>query len=147
VSSQNKTFTYVAAAGIILTAIVVGAILYYSYKINATGRIKAIGIKVYADLDCTKEVSSVYWGEVPSGGYAETTVYIKNTGNAPVNLSLTTENWQPSTASQYLTLVWDYAGTPLTANEVRRVKLTLKVSATVTGITDFSFDIIITASG
>lgn len=146
-SSQNKTFTYVAIAGIVLTAIVVGAILYYSYKINATGSIKAIGIKVYGDLDATKEISSIAWGEIPAGGYAEVTVYAKNTGNAPVNLTLTTENWQPSTATQYLTLVWNYVGTPITVNEVRAIKLTLKVSATVSGITNFSFDIIITASG
>jgi hypothetical protein len=41
----------------------------------------------------------------------------------------------------------NYAGQTLSVNQVLQVKLTLVVSAPVSGITNFSFDILITATG
>jgi hypothetical protein len=60
---------------------------------------------------------------------------------------MATNNWNPSNAKTYLTLNWNYAGQTLAANQVQQVTLTLTVSSTVTGISNFGFDIVITAQG
>jgi len=75
------------------------------------------------------------------------TVYVRNEGNTVVTLSKVAQNWNPSTASSYMTLNWNYAGQTLSVNQLLQVKLTLVVSPSVSGITNFSFDITITATG
>jgi hypothetical protein len=75
------------------------------------------------------------------------TVYIRNEGNAVAALSEATQNWNPSTASSYMTLNWNYANQTLSVNQVLQVRLTLVVSPTVSGIINFSFNITITATG
>jgi len=51
-----------------------------------------------------------------------------------------------SFASSYITLSWDYGGQSINPAGVIQVKLTLRISSIIMGITDFSFDIIITGS-
>jgi len=94
----------------------------------------------------TNKVSSIDWGILEPGSNVNKTVYIRNEGNAAATLSLATSNWSPSNASNYLTLTWNYGGQTLKVNEAIQVKLTLSASSSVTGITNFSFDITITAS-
>lgn len=115
--------------------------------VSNSGSIKAIGVDVYWDQACTNPVSSVNWGIVNPGGNRNITVYIKNTGNSPVTLSMTASNWNPTEATNYMALTWNYAGQTLNANDVTQVMFTLTVSASITGITNFSFDITIAASG
>lgn len=55
-------------------------------------------------------------------------------------------NWNPKAASRYITLSWDYGGQSISPNNVVPVVLTLSVSKDISGITNFSFDIIITAT-
>ena len=74
------------------------------------------------------------------------TVYIKNEGNAAETLSSTAENWNPSTASTYMSLTWDYGGQVIDVGEVVQVTLSLSVSDTIEGVTSFSFDIVIIGS-
>ena len=86
-------------------------------------------------------------GVIGPGEAKEVTLYLKNTGNVPVNLTLSTENWSPAVAADYMTLTWDYDGTPVVAGAVRRVIITLSVATNITGVAEFSFDILITAAG
>jgi hypothetical protein len=81
------------------------------------------------------------------GSNKTVTVYIRNEGNAVATLSEATQNWNPSTASSYMTLNWNYASQNLSVNQVLQTKLTLVVSPTVSGIMNFTFDITITATG
>jgi hypothetical protein len=74
-------------------------------------------------------------------------IYVRNEGNTPSTLSRTAQNWNPSTTPNYVTLSWNYTGQTLTANQVIQVNLTLAVAPTVSGITNFTFDITITATG
>ena len=74
-------------------------------------------------------------------------MFVKNSGNAPMNLSLTTASWTPAEAESYLFPSWDEEGFSIEADEVVMVTLTLEVSEDVTGITDFSFTFIIEGSG
>jgi hypothetical protein len=92
-------------------------------------------------------VAAIEWNVLEAGASEERTVYLQNRGNAAATLFLDTDNWTPSAAAQYLTLDWDYGGQSINPDAVVAVVLTLIVSPDVSGITDFSFDIIITTSG
>ena len=119
-----------------------------SYRtVHSTGSVKAIGVSVFQDSACTQALTSVDWGTLEPSSVKNVTIYVKNTGNAPTTLSLQTGNWSPAGASSYLTLSWNYNNVALTVNEVRMVKLSLSISASITGITGFSFDITIAATG
>ncbi len=59
-----------------------------------------------------------------------------------MTLSISASNWSPTTASNYMTLTWNYNGQTLTANKTIPVKITLTISADITGISTFNFDTI-----
>jgi len=118
-----------------------------SKAVSNSGSVKGIGVGIYSDQSCTSPVSSINWGILDPGSNANKTIYIRNEGNTAATLSMTTSNWNPTTASSYMTLSWNYGGQTLSVNQVVQVKLTLSVSSSVTGITNFSFDITITAAG
>jgi len=139
---------YTVLIGIIIIAIpIVNALMTNSVTIGNTGSIKAIGVSVYWDLACTNEVSSLDWSALEPGSAENKTIYIKNTGNAVETLSLDTENWNPANASTYITLTWNYDGLPIDPNGIVEVTMTLTISPSITGITSFSFDILIISSG
>jgi len=105
-----------------------------------------IEIDVYGDAACTQVISSVGWGEIEAGSSKTRVVYVKNNGDDGVSLSLLTENWTPTGASNYLQLSWDYDGGTIVSGEVRQITLILSVSITVSGIDGFNFDIVIIGS-
>ncbi len=115
--------------------------------ITNAGSVKTIGVGVYWDQALANAVSSINWGSIEPGLNVNKTVYIRNEGNAPATLSMTTSSWVPPGASSYMTLSWNYGGQTLAMNEVRQVIFTLAVSSSVTGVTSFSFDITIAANG
>jgi hypothetical protein len=92
-------------------------------------------------------VAAIEWNVLEAGASEERTVYLQNRGNAAATLFLDTDNWTPSAAAQYLTLRWDSEGQSINPGAVVTVVLTLTAAPDVSGITDFSFDTIITASG
>jgi len=118
-----------------------------SVRIVGRGTVKAVGVGVFWDSNCTDPVSFVDWGVVEPGSMNNVTVYVRNEGNVAANISLATENWNPSNASNYMTLSWNYDGQQLNPQEVAQITLTLNVSSSVQGIESFSFDIIISISG
>jgi hypothetical protein len=118
-----------------------------SKTIPNVGSVKAVGVGVYWDAALTNKVSSIDWGVLDPGSNKNFNVYIRNEGNSAVSLTMNAANWNPSTASNYMTLTWNYSGQSINVGAVIQVKLTLSVSASVTGITSFSFDINIVASG
>jgi hypothetical protein len=105
-----------------------------------------IEIDVYGDAACTQVISSVGWGEIEAGSSATRDIWVKNNGDDSVSLSLLTENWNPSGASNYIQLSWDYDGGTIVSGEVRQITLTLSVSSSASGIDGFSFDIVIIGS-
>jgi len=118
-----------------------------SVRIVGRGTVKAVGVGVFWDSNCTNPVSFIDWGMVEPGSMNNVTVYVRNDGNVAASISLATENWNPSNASAYLTLSWNYDGRQLNPLDVIQVTLTLAVSSSVQGIASFSFDIIISVSG
>jgi len=143
------TTTFVVAgilvAFVLLDGTVMGTLLG-KVTLPNLGTVKATGVGVYWDSDCKNSVTSVNWGTVEPGSTNDVKVYIRNEGNAAETLSSTAENWNPSTASMYMSLSWDYGGQVIGVGGVVPVTLSLSVSASITGITSFSFDIVIVGS-
>lgn len=136
-----------AVSGLIVAAVVVATIVYFSLSLRGSGRIKTVGVKAFADPEGTKEISGIDWGEIAPGGYAYRTIYLKSTSTVTVNLTLSTELWTPINASDFISLSWDYDGEDLEPTEIIAVTLALSVEDAITGIDEFLFDIIITAAG
>jgi len=63
-----------------------------------------------------------------------------------VVLSFLTDEWNPVETSRYLTLSWDYDGSPVKIGNVLRIKLTLAVDSSINGVDQFSFDVIFIAT-
>ena len=118
-----------------------------SRTVSSAGSVKGIGVGIYWDYACTNRTSSINWGLLDPGSEKIVTVYVRNEGNALATLSKATQNWNPSTASSYMTLNWNYAGQTLSVNQVLQIRLTLVISQAISGITSFSFDITVTATG
>ena len=135
----------ILVAFVLLDGTVMGTLLGQVTLPNL-GTVKAMGVGVYWDSGCSNSVTSVNWGTVAPGSMNDVTVYIKNEGNAAETLSSTAENWNPSIASMYMSLTWDYGGQVIDVGEVVQVTLSLSVSDTIEGVTSFSFDIVIVGS-
>jgi len=115
--------------------------------ISNAGAVKAIGVGVYWNSDGTNIVNAINWGTLEPGSSTNRTCYIKNEGNSASDLSMYTENWNPSNAADYISLSWDYGGQLVNPDELITVIFTLSISDSVEGITSFSFDIVIVGSG
>jgi hypothetical protein len=115
--------------------------------ISNVGSLKTIDIEAYWDASLTNRVNGIDWGALEPGDQKSFSIYFRNKGNSAVTLSESTSNWGPSAAATYLTLSWDYSGQTIEADKNLQVTLTLSVSASITGITNFSFDIIVVGTG
>ncbi|MDH7564242.1 MAG: hypothetical protein QHH24_05095 [Candidatus Bathyarchaeota archaeon] len=142
---QKMQIGIVLIVGIVgVAATVLATTLLTAYQqINNTGIVKAVGVGVYEDAGCTKNVTSISWGILYPDTNANFTVYIKNEGNIPITLNMTISNWNPTQTSQYITLSWNREDYVLTAKSVIQARLNLSVSPNVSEITTFRFDIII----
>ena len=114
--------------------------------LSSSGTIQTIGVGVYSDASCTTPVTSIPWGTLEPGSSQNFVCYIRNEGTGPSTLSMYTSDWNPSAASDYLELSWNYGGQTLAPDDVIQVTFTLTVSASIQGITTFSFDITIIGS-
>jgi hypothetical protein len=130
-----------------VSGLAVSGLLTVSKTLSSSGSVKAINVEVYWDFECTQIVDSINWGVPSPGDTVNRNIFVKNTGNAPLNLSLTTASWTPAEAESNLFTSWDGEGISVGSGEVVAVTLTLEVSEDVTGITDFSFTVIIEGSG
>ena len=119
----------------------------FSFKsISSQGSIKKINVGVYWDGNCSNTVSSIDWGDVEPESVKNVSLFIRNEGTVAADLFLSTDKWDPSNASEFMILSWDYSGLTLDLFEIVFVTLTLQVSPSVMGIKSFSFDIIIGAT-
>ncbi len=123
------------------------ALIQRSFSVPTSGSVTAVNVGVYTDAFCTQDMTSISWGLVPPGGAVSRAAYVKNTGNAPVTLSMAVVNWNPSAANGPITVTWDKTGTVLAPGQSVNATITLSVSAGISGITDFSVSLVITGSG
>ena len=113
---DKRLFCLVAVAlavGIIVGSTVTYAALQGSLTIPTSGSIFAVNVGVYSDSACTVNLTSISWGAVSPGESVDRTVYVKNTGNAPITLSIATSGWSPVAANGPITIAWDSEATSL----------------------------------
>jgi hypothetical protein len=133
-----------AATGLFLTLVTAGVVVTQS--VPSTGTITAVNVGVYSDNQCTQNLTSISWGTLSPGSVTTSTFWVKNTGNIPITLSMTTASWSPSNANSYLTLTWNRPDTVLNAGQSISATLTLTVASDTGSLTDFSFDTVITGA-
>jgi hypothetical protein len=132
-------------------SIYISGVLTSQFEINSSGSIstplQSLTIKVYSDAACTIETTSLTWGSIQPGGSATQTVYVKNLGNIAATLSSTFTAWTPSGTATYIHPSWNREGALISAGSVLSAVITLNVDSGITGITTFSFKIVVTGIG
>jgi hypothetical protein len=119
-----------------------------SKTLTSSGSIQiqtSTGIEIYQDSGCTTSLSSVSWGTLVPGESQQYPIYVRNEGNTPITLSLDTSDWTPWSASQYLSLSWNYNNQEIGEDQMVPILLTLNVDSDISGIDNFSFEINIVA--
>jgi hypothetical protein len=134
-----------ALIGLFLT-LTTAAILSTNQTVPLNGTINAVNLGVYSDSACTQAVTTLNVGTLNPGGTATQTIYVKNTGNIPETLTMTTNNWTPSGAGSSLTLTWNRQNTVLNAGASIQATLTLTAAANTGTLTTFSCDVTITGT-
>ena len=136
----------IAATAIFLTVTTAG-LLSINQSVSSSGVISSVDLGVYQEWGCTNNLTSVAWGTLSPGDTATRTIYVKNIGTAPITLTMTTTDWNPTNANGPITLTWDRENTILDAGSVIAATLTLSVSPSISGITTFNMNVVITGTG
>ncbi|MGB9914268.1 MAG: hypothetical protein ACPLIG_00890 [Candidatus Bathyarchaeales archaeon] len=143
---STKTILLLITTGIILTATTAG-VLTVTRPIPATGTISTINLEAYSDAACSQPLTSIDWGTISPGATVTKTIYLKNTGNVPMTLSMTTQSWSPTNANGPITITWDRESATLPAGQSIAAVITLRASSSISGISSFSVNIVITGTG
>jgi archaellum component FlaG (FlaF/FlaG flagellin family) len=133
-----------AATSIFLTLVTAGLIT--TQTIPSNGTVSAANVGVYTDNQYTQNCTNINWGTLTPNSTTNKTIYIKNTGTVPITLTMTTENWTPTTATDHLTLTWNQQNTILNPDETTPAELTLTVNPDTDDLTNFNFNILITGT-
>jgi len=135
----------VAAISAVMVALV-SSLLVTNTTLHNNGNVKSVGVDVYWDQACTNKTSAIDWGTLEPNVTRSVNVYVKNSGTAGVKLSMATGNWNPTAASNYISLSWNCTNYVLPQGQIVGARLTLSVSSAISGISTFSFDITITGT-
>jgi hypothetical protein len=99
-------------------------------------------------VDIWVNASSVYWGILEPNQTVSKPILLNNTSlGKPVTLVLTSSNYIPANASNYMTLSWNYDNTTMQVNESRILILSLWIHPDIKDIESFSFEMLIIESG
>ncbi len=112
-----------------------------SKQIQAHGYIRVLGVEIWKDEALTEILGFIDWGILSAGEETTYFVWVENQGNSEIKLSMWTEAWNPTNASDWIDLSWDYDDSWIPANSSIPILFTLSVSSNIIGITNFSFDI------
>lgn len=139
------TVLAIAVMGTVVSVLVAG-LFVASQSIYNTGNVKAVGVGAYWDSGCTDEVSSINWGDLEPNETKDVIMYVKNEGSVAMTLGMTTDNWDPESASSFMTLSWNREDYMLDTGSTVQAVLTLSVSSDISGIANFNFNITITGT-
>jgi FlaG/FlaF family flagellin (archaellin) len=134
-----------ATIGLVLTLTTIAA-LSANQTIPLAGTVTAVNLGVYSDSACTQPLTSLSSVSVSPGGTSTQTIYIKNIGNVPETLTMTTSNWNPTNANTYLTLTWNRQNRILNADDTTQATLTLTASSNTGSLTSFGCDVTFTGT-
>ena len=142
------TLIALAATGLFLTILtsstIISGVVSSSQAISSGGTITSMNVEIFNNNDCTQFCNNINWGALTPGDSITQTIYIRNSGNKPITVFMTTENWAPANASTYIKLTWDKENIILNPGQVTIATLTLIAASDTNSIADFNFDIIIT---
>ena len=145
VSKITPTLVVIAIAGLFLT-VITSAALSDSDMFALNGTISTAGVDAYTDAACTIPATALNVGNLAPGSAVTQTIYIKNNGTIPVTLSMAPSNWNPTTASSYLTLSWNRGSYVLASGGSVQATLTLTAAASTGSLTTFSCTVTITGT-
>ena len=144
-SKITPTIVVLAVAGLFLT-VITSAALSDSTLIPLNGTITTVNVDAYTDAACTIPCTSLNAGNIAPGSTVTQTIYIKNNGTVPVTLTMAVSNWNPTTASSYLTLSWNRQNYVLNAGLSVQANLTLTAAPSTGSLTTFSCTVTITGT-
>ncbi len=141
--SKNVLLVFVAVS---VAALLVGAVIGASLvRIRNVGTIRAFGVEVYADEGLTSVLHEISWGVLDPGASRTFDAWVQNSGNVAQRLVLSTEGWSPFGVENSISLSWDYGDVLIAPGGSVPVVFTLSVSPSITGVSGFSFDVVIEA--
>jgi hypothetical protein len=110
--------------------------------------VESVGVGVYWDGNCTKPVTLIDWGTLYPGSTKSVGVYLSNEdANAILrSLLVRTENWSSSEASENMQLSLNCSNETIQPGQNVRAYFQLHVSDKITGVTTFTFSIVVGAS-
>lgn len=125
-------------------------LLTINQTISSQGTVNIVStpnLAIFSDSQCTQSLNTIDWGSITPGTQVTKTIYVKNTGNVPLTLTMSPSSWNPSAASNYMSLTWDKQSSTLAVGQSTSAVLTLTVASTISGITTFAVNIVITGTG
>jgi hypothetical protein len=143
-ASSNRRMRYVAwVIAVVMVFGTVGFLQLRDTVLNVSAVEIQQNIGVYWDSACTQRVSSIDWGTLIPGQTKTITLYVRNEGNSTIQLVLTTGNYNPSIAFNYISLDSGANNCGVRANEAVLDRSTLTVSPLTRGISGFSFVLVV----
>jgi len=131
---------------VVASAVSALGLLSNNARARAHGAVETVNVGAYWNSGCTNATTDINFGTVSPGSVSNVSFYVRNEGKLLLKLSLSTQNWNPTSASFYMTLSWDKEGKTLAAGNVTLATLTLNVSESISGVQNFSFDIVISGT-
>jgi hypothetical protein len=131
---------------VVTTTVTTLGLLSNSKTVQSHGAVKTLNVGAYWNSACTNTTTAIDWGMMSPGTANNVSFYVRNEGNLPVRLGLSTQNWSPANASSYMSLSWNREGQTLAASNVTLATLVLNVSSSISGVSSFSFDTVITGA-
>ena len=141
IKKRTAVISAVAVVGLFLTLSMVGVL-----GAPKQARVTGINVGVFSDSKCRVNCTAIDWGNISPGDVVTKTVYVKNTGEGRVSLSLSASNWSPSEAESVLKLTWNLGKRSLGVGKVVPAILTLTVASELGSLASFKFTISITGT-
>jgi len=138
---------------------------FHNLRFPSIGTLHTLGVEAYGgDVKIEDETAYIDWGMIYPGELTNRSLYVRSKSNIETILKLETASWTfrdsdgeivTGPPNSYMILSWNYTETSIRPSEVIPVTLTLSASSDISFINyliandvkDFSFDIVIVASG
>jgi len=135
--------------GINLTVILLSVALFFSMYATAimfiqkdyytNGSILSINVDLFWNEEMTLPVTNMAWFHIEVGATKYMEFIVANTGTTNLTLSLTTHDWLPEIAEDFIQVSWDQENMVLLKGEWVRAKVTISVSSSIVDVDEFSY--------
>jgi hypothetical protein len=135
--------------GVVISAVSLACLILSAYGLVITtlmlyneGNIS--NLNAYAESTCTTPVTTINWGDLNVSSTNTKTIWLKKTVSQSLTLNMTTKNWSPANATDYMAVSWNKN---IMTAQVEIATITLTVFSNATWMSNFAFDIVITGTG